>query len=863
VTLSGPGQQPVVSFVTGSVSAGSSTVTASPATVVGDGQGLSTVTATVLDGGGHALDGETVTLDVPDNDSSITVVPQSATSNASGVATFQVRSSSPIGAVALPVSVGTTTLTATADIDFVNPPDLANSTVTASADSPDANGRPEATGAPDVTVSVTVNDAGDAPVQGLSLELLGGAVPSTRPTATTDASGVATFHVGADFPSPPAVIYSVVDLSDADRTIGTASVSYDPVPDEAHESTVTAAPGATYTYVAGQPASAQSSTVTVTLRDATGAVITGDTVGLSPSSPSAVVAAINGGVTDGSGVATFTVTDPDPEKVTFAATDTTTATAVAETATVSFVLRPNEDSTSTIMAAPATVEADGTSSAAITVTLENNGVHLAGDTVSLSQGQGDSIISTDDPVSNAAGQVTFSVTDLTAQAVSYEATDLTTATELDSAATVTFTAPPGGSLRPAVSAISPTSGPGGGGTEVTITGSNLSGTTAVDFGTQLAPTFTISPTGTEVVAVSPIPVVAGSVDVTVTGPGGTSPTTSADVFTYTSAPPVTVADITPASGPVSGGTRVTLTGTGLDGTGTVVDFGTHQAKVLSTDGRTATVLAPSGGSVSRVHIVVSTGERSSTPGPMDVFAFVGPARPALPAILKLAPTSGPAHGGTTVTLHGTNLSGASKVEFGGIPGTDLVVAPGGSSLTVRSPAVTHAEVVRIMVVTKNGDSVAVAADHFTYLTPTSVYHALAKAVRVVDTSAQGGGGALGAGAVRTVRVAGTAGVPTAATSVRVEVTVSAGRSATALSLYPAGGTRPATAQLSAAAGKTVIRAVTVVVGSHGSISYHSTAGSTSVVISVEGYDVPTIPPPTPAATGPSAARGSSESETAS
>ncbi len=83
--------------------------------------------------------------------------------------------------------------------------------------------------------------------------------------------------------------------------------------------------------------------------------------------------------------------------------------------------------------------------------------------------------------------------------------------------------------RPAVTAITPTSGPAAGGTSVTISGTNLAGATAVRFGGASAASFTANQDGT-IGATSPAG--TGTVDVTVTTLGGTSATSSADQFTY-------------------------------------------------------------------------------------------------------------------------------------------------------------------------------------------------------------------------------------------------------------------------------------------------------------------------------------------
>ena len=81
---------------------------------------------------------------------------------------------------------------------------------------------------------------------------------------------------------------------------------------------------------------------------------------------------------------------------------------------------------------------------------------------------------------------------------------------------------------PSVASINPTSGPTGGGTSVTITGTNLGGASAVDFGSNAA-TITAD-SATSITATSPAG--TGTVDVTVTTPEGTSATSSADHFTY-------------------------------------------------------------------------------------------------------------------------------------------------------------------------------------------------------------------------------------------------------------------------------------------------------------------------------------------
>lgn len=85
---------------------------------------------------------------------------------------------------------------------------------------------------------------------------------------------------------------------------------------------------------------------------------------------------------------------------------------------------------------------------------------------------------------------------------------------------------------PIVTALSPASGPTGGGTWVTISGVGLSGVRSVQFGTTAA-LAVVAVSDSEVRAEAP-PHPVGVVDVTVVGPSGPSPSGTADHFTYTS-----------------------------------------------------------------------------------------------------------------------------------------------------------------------------------------------------------------------------------------------------------------------------------------------------------------------------------------
>ena len=125
--------------------------------------------------------------------------------------------------------------------------------------------------------------------------------------------------------------------------------------------------------------------------------------------------------------------------------------------------------------------------------------------------------------------------------------------------------------RTAVTSVLPNAGPLAGGSSVTIDGTSLGGATAVNFGS--APGTITADSDGSLTAIAP-PGPAGTVDVTVVTPIGTSAISPTDHFTYTDGPIVT--GVSPSSGPPSGGTSVAIAGLQLTGA-TSVDFGATPA----------------------------------------------------------------------------------------------------------------------------------------------------------------------------------------------------------------------------------------------------------------------------------------------
>jgi serine/threonine-protein kinase len=164
-----------------------------------------------------------------------------------------------------------------------------------------------------------------------------------------------------------------------------------------------------------------------------------------------------------------------------------------------------------------------------------------------------------------------------------------------------------------------------------------------------------------------------------------------------------VTKVSPSSGTTAGGTAVTITGTNLGGV-TGVSFGGAAGKVTAHSGTQITVTSPAG--TGTVSVTVTTPGGSAAAGK---FTYVTPP----PAISAISPSSGTTDGGTTVTITGTNLTGATGVSFGGAAGT--IISDSGAQVTVTSPG--GKGTVNITVTTAAGTSAVTAACQYTYVAP--------------------------------------------------------------------------------------------------------------------------------------------------
>jgi hypothetical protein len=175
------------------------------------------------------------------------------------------------------------------------------------------------------------------------------------------------------------------------------------------------------------------------------------------------------------------------------------------------------------------------------------------------------------------------------------------------------------------------------------------------------------------------------------------------------APTITASGVSPNTGSTSGGTSVTITGTGFTGVTTGVTFGGTAASftVNSLTQITATTPAHAAGTVD---VAVTTGAGTATA--TAAFTYIPP-----PIVTGVAPNKGPTAGGLPVVVTGTGFTGTTSVNFGVRSASFQVNSD--TQIMATSPS-GSAGPVDVTVTTSAGTSTASAADRFTYFAPPTV-----------------------------------------------------------------------------------------------------------------------------------------------
>ena len=223
------------------------------------------------------------------------------------------------------------------------------------------------------------------------------------------------------------------------------------------------------------------------------------------------------------------------------------------------------------------------------------------------------------------------------------------------------------SAVPIVTAVSPGTASVAGGDWVTISGTGFANVTAVRFGDAAAENFTVvSPNSIR--AIAP-PSSAGTLDVQVTTSAGVSAPGSSDQIQFESgsSTPV-IASLSATTGSASGGTAVTILGSGFDQI-LAVNFGSVAATSFSvSNGGVIVAIAPPQ-DAGTVDITVIGVDGTSPAATSDQFTYTVP--DTLPEVASVSPIDSSG----LVTITGADFVGVTGVTFGGVSATYAVQSP--------------------------------------------------------------------------------------------------------------------------------------------------------------------------------------------
>lgn len=267
-----------------------------------------------------------------------------------------------------------------------------------------------------------------------------------------------------------------------------------------------------------------------------------------------------------------------------------------------------------------------------------------------------------------------------------------------------------------VTGVFPGSGDVSGGNLVTITGVDfVRWPTAVTFGTVVAPPATyLDPFTIRVVVPPSAGGAAGAVDVMVEFSNGASCSLSS-AYVYT-VPTCVISAISPDFGFLPGGEPVTINGAGFEQTATITFGGVPAANVTAISYSRITCSTPAGVQPGAVDVTIDQGTSSCTA--QAGFTYLGAGECA---IFGMSPAASGLAGSGTVTITGLGFeeppNPAPEVLFGSIPGTNVVVQPGGQAITVDVPAAASPRVVSVTVTNQTSGFSHTLQDGFRYLAP--------------------------------------------------------------------------------------------------------------------------------------------------
>jgi len=272
-----------------------------------------------------------------------------------------------------------------------------------------------------------------------------------------------------------------------------------------------------------------------------------------------------------------------------------------------------------------------------------------------------------------------------------------------------------------ISSVGPNSGPPAGGTTVTVTGTGFTHSASVVFGGSAAPTVAYI-SSTELQATTPAHA-SGTVSVAVAESPHNQSATLTGGFTYSASTTTSigVSNISPTQGPTSGGTVVTVNGTGFQ-SGATVKFGSTASSAVTVTSSTqidAMSPAESSGTVA-ITVTDPNSQSSSLP---SAFTY-----DSGPSVTSVSPNSGPVTGGTAVTILGSGFQSGAAVAFGTTAASSVTFVSS-TEIQAVSPSSTAGTVA--IVVTNPGSPSATLSAAFTF------FHTVSLTWKASTTSVSG------------------------------------------------------------------------------------------------------------------------------
>ena len=164
---------------------------------------------------------------------------------------------------------------------------------------------------------------------------------------------------------------------------------------------------------------------------------------------------------------------------------------------------------------------------------------------------------------------------------------------------------------------------------------------------------------------------------------------------------------------------------------------------------------------------------------------------------------------------------------------ELTVAPGAATTQL---AIVPVSAAGRLAVRSSDAAVRLTVDLVGYVPQGSAFRAVTRDAVLDTTAGVGTSGALRKGTTLQVTVAGRSGVPsTGATAVLLEVTVRNPASATRLTVFPTGNTRPATPDVEAAANRVTSALLAVPLGTNGRVAFFNELANANVTAEVVGW----------------------------